>query len=159
MAKLAKPEKWGYVMARRTSEDGSSKYPSKKMPRPGGSDGVKDKGKDKESTKKSHEKEKPMEKNEPKSQTEFVDSTSKKFIKGYVLHVTLSCTMFRKHSVRPTDELKLLQDSLTHFFTPSAGRRCRQPPRKFDESGVNSDDSVQPSTFWVLPFFFLFVKK
>ncbi|RCN28210.1 hypothetical protein ANCCAN_26049 [Ancylostoma caninum] len=48
----------------------------------------------------------------------------------------------RKHSARPADELKLLQDSLSQFFTPSTGRRCRQPPRKFDESGVNSDDSV-----------------
>uniref|UniRef100_A0A0K0CWD2 UDENN domain-containing protein n=1 Tax=Angiostrongylus cantonensis TaxID=6313 RepID=A0A0K0CWD2_ANGCA len=107
------------------------------MPRPGGSVGMKDKCKDKESTKKPHEKEKPTEKNEPKSQTDssrISQTTTKR-----------TSEQERKHSVRPTDELKLLQDSLTHFFTPSAGRRCRQPPRKFDESGVNSDDSVQPT--------------
>lgn len=31
------------------------------------------------------------------------------------------------------DELKHLQDSLTIFFTPTAGRRCRYPPKKFDD--------------------------
>ncbi|KAK6059078.1 hypothetical protein COOONC_03295 [Cooperia oncophora] len=96
------------------------------MPRHSGSGVVKEKDKDKDGTKeKPHGKEKHREKTDRKTHAdnERVGPS-------------------RKHSVRPTDELKLLQDSLTQFFTPSAGRRCRQPPRKFDESGVNSDDSV-----------------
>ncbi|KHJ99046.1 hypothetical protein OESDEN_00959 [Oesophagostomum dentatum] len=100
---------------------------------------VKDKDKDKELSKeKTHNKEKQKERMSRRSDKVDLDragpsngrrdSDSEK-------------AMERKHSARPTDELKLLQDSLSQFFTPSAGRRCRQPPRKFDESGMTSDES------------------
>ncbi|PIO72125.1 hypothetical protein TELCIR_05958, partial [Teladorsagia circumcincta] len=109
------------------------------MPRHGGSGVVKEKDKDKDGAKeKSHGKEKHRERTDRKvhADNERVGpSTTRRMSDSE-----------RKHSVRPTDELKLLQDSLTQFFTPSAGRRCRQPPRKFDESGVNSDDSVHVHT-------------
>ncbi|KJH47624.1 hypothetical protein DICVIV_06283 [Dictyocaulus viviparus] len=105
------------------------------MPRSVGSDSSK---KDKEYAKeKLYRKDRPGEKNGRKSQTE-VERVCSSTTRRTTDHE-------RKHSVRPTDELKLLQDSLTQFFTPSAGRRCRQPPRKFDESGINSDDGIQPS--------------
>ncbi|XGW30782.1 hypothetical protein V3C99_009614 [Haemonchus contortus] len=105
------------------------------MPRHGGSGVVKEKDKDKDGTKeKIQSKEKCKEKSDRKAHADSERS-------GPSTTRRMSDTE-RKHSVRPTDELKLLQDSLSQFFTPSAGRRCRQPPRKFDESGVNSDDSV-----------------
>ncbi|VDO41081.1 unnamed protein product [Haemonchus placei] len=105
------------------------------MPRHGGSGVVKEKDKDKDGTKeKVQSKEKYKEKSDRKAHADSERS-------GPSTARRMSDTE-RKHSVRPTDELKLLQDSLSQFFTPSAGRRCRQPPRKFDESGVNSDDSV-----------------
>ncbi|KAK5982680.1 Histone acetyltransferase [Trichostrongylus colubriformis] len=118
-------------------------YHYSEMPRhTGGSGVVKEKDKDKDGTKeKSHSKEKYAEKSDRKAHTdnERVGPSSSRRVSESE----------RKHSVRPTDELKLLQDSLTQFFTPSAGRRCRQPPRKFDESGVNSDDSVHHHIIWL----------
>ncbi|VDM80432.1 unnamed protein product [Strongylus vulgaris] len=101
------------------------------------------KDKDKEFVKdKAHGREKPKERSLRKDRTD-TDHAGPSTDRRSDRRNSEADKFERKHSARPTDELKLLQDSLSQFFTPSAGRRCRQPPRKFDESGVNSDESFQ----------------
>ena len=42
------------------------------------------------------------------------------------------------------DELRLLQDSLSTFFTPTTGRRSRAPPKKFEDEDEKTATKQRP---------------